>query len=471
MLTDQAAFDYEKYVSVLHAKPLTNFIEAKHFFFFHVGQQNNVIVVCPHGRKFDQARATKVEGFRAVPTENGSPTRGNTRKERAGFLYKGSSQRFPLTRKLMKKKSPDVISVLLKEDRGNPQPEMAYALAESPVPAKPINDYVELKKLIKKDGLLDKQPIYYTYKIITTLGLMALSVVFLFVVHNFWFQIFNAILLAVASAQLGFLGHDGGHRQIFHSTRKNEILALCTGDLLIGMSNGWWLDKHNRHHSHPNETDMDPDIDLGVVAFSEEDVLSKRGIERLIVRHQKYFFFPLLSLVSIDLQKSSILYLIQHKDKYRWTEALLLLIHHVLYLGMLFYCLNPWQAVIFMLIHQLMFGIFLGSAFAPNHKGMPILEKGSTIDFLRRQVLTARNVHSGFFNDFWYGGLNYQVEHHLFPSMPRNNLKKAQKLVRTYCQEHAIAYYETSSIQSFREILQFLHQVSAPLRIPNVQRI
>ncbi len=369
------------------------------------------------------------------------------------------------------KKSPDVVSVLLNEDESNSQSATAYALAESPASVKPLNEYVELKKLVKKDGLFDKQPLYYTYKTLTTLGILALSVVFLFTIHNFWFQIFNAVLFAVATAQLGFLGHDGGHRQIFGSTRNNEFLTLITGDLLIGMSNGWWLDKHNRHHSHPNEVDMDPDIDLGVLAFSEEDVLDKKGIERLIVKHQKYFFFPLLSLLGLDLQKNSITYLIQHKDKYRKTEALLLALHHILYLGMLFYCLNPWQAVIFLVIHQMLFGIFLGAAFAPNHKGMPILEKGSTIDFLRRQVLTARNVNGGFFNDFWYGGLNYQVEHHLFPSMPRNNLKKAQKIVKAYCEEHSIAYYETSLIQSFREILNFLHQVSAPLRVKNSQQM
>lgn len=371
----------------------------------------------------------------------------------------------------MQKQSPDVVLGLLNEDRGCSRSETAYALAEAPLAVKPVNDYVELKKLIKRDGLLDKQPVYYTYKIFTTLGLLALSVVFLFVVHNFWFQIGNAFLFAVASAQLGFLGHDGGHRQIFNSTRKNEILALFIGDLLIGMSNGWWLDKHNRHHSHPNEVDMDPDIDIGVLAFSEEDVLSKRGIARWIVRHQKYFFFPLLSLVGMDLQKASIVYLVKFRDKYRVLEMLLLTLHHALYFGLLFFCLAPWQAVIFIAIHQMVFGVLLGSAFAPNHKGMPLLEKGSRIDFLRRQVLTSRNVSGGFFNDFWYGGLNYQVEHHLFPSMPRNNLKKAQKLVKAYCQEHAIAYYETSVLQSFREILQFLHQVSAPLRAPRVQRV
>lgn len=332
------------------------------------------------------------------------------------------------------------------------------------VPTKQANDYAELKKLIKQRKLLDKQPIYYTYKLITTLSLLALSVTLLFVVHIFWFQLLNAVLLAVASAQLGFLGHDGGHRQIFYTTRKNEILTLITGNLFIGMSNGWWLDKHNAHHAHPNEVDMDPDLDIGVLAFSDEDVLSKKGLLRLIVKHQKYFFFPLLALLGIDLQKRSIVYLLTHKEKYRALEASLLVLHHALYFGMLFFCLNPWQAVIFLLLHQALFGLFLGSAFAPNHKGMPVLEKGSRIDFLRRQVLTSRNVCGGFLNDFWYGGLNYQVEHHLFPSMPRNNLKHAQKIVKAYCQEHDIAYYETSALQSFREILQFLHEVSAPLR-------
>src|SRR5262249_55738311 len=156
---------------------------------------------------------------------------------------------------------------------------------------------------------------------------------------------------------LGFLGHDAGHRQIFHSTRKNEIVTLIMGNLLIGMGNGWWLDKHNAHHSHPNEVDMDPDIDLGVLAFSDEDVRGKKGIQRLIVKHQKFFFFPLLSLLGLDLQQRSIVYLLRNKDKNRLIEALLLTLHHVLYVGILFSCLNPWQAVLFMVIHQMLFGV------------------------------------------------------------------------------------------------------------------
>ncbi|HVU68436.1 MAG TPA: hypothetical protein VHD63_14960, partial [Ktedonobacteraceae bacterium] len=128
----------------------------------------------------------------------------------------------------------------LHEDNNNGQLTAVASTTPIPSPAKAVNDYAELKKRIKQQKLLDKQPVYYTFKIIATLGLLALSVTLLFTVHNFWFQLFNAALLAVASAQLGFLGHDGGHRQIFHTTRKNEMLTLITGNLLIGMSNGWW---------------------------------------------------------------------------------------------------------------------------------------------------------------------------------------------------------------------------------------
>lgn len=347
-------------------------------------------------------------------------------------------------------------------------PQTIPAPVTSPALVKPINDYAELKRLIRKSGLLEKQPAYYTYKTSVTLGLLAFSVLLLFTIHSFWFQLGNAALLAMISAQFGFLGHDAGHRQIFRSTRKNEFFILLMANLSLGMSTSWWLDKHNAHHSHPNEIDMDPDIDIGVLAFSDEEVRSKKGLRRLMVKHQKYFFFPLLSLIALDLQFRSVLYLARHKEKYSALEAVLLILHHALYFGMIFFCLNPWQALIFILVHQMLFGVFLGTAFAPNHKGMPLLEKHSPVDFLRRQVLTARNVRSGLFTDFWYGGLNYQVEHHLFPNMPRNNLKKAQRIVEAYCHEHEIAYYQTGVLQSFREILQFLHEVSAPLRVKQI---
>jgi fatty acid desaturase len=111
-----------------------------------------------------------------------------------------------------------------------------------------------------------------------------------------------------------------------------------------------------------------------------------------------------------------------------------------------------------------LFGLYLGCCFAPNHKGMPMLEEGKEPDYLRRQVLTSRNVRGSRVVDFLMGGLNYQIEHHLFPSMPRPNLRRAQPLVRAFCAEPGISYRESSVFGSYREALRHLHKAGVPLR-------
>jgi fatty acid desaturase len=330
-------------------------------------------------------------------------------------------------------------------------------------------DYAELKQLIKKNGLLEKQPLYYTFKISLLLGLLALGISFLFLVHPLWLQLLNAVYLAFVTTQLGLLGHDAGHRQIFRSTWKNDIVGLISGNLLLGMSHSWWMDKHNQHHSHPNQADLDPDIELPLISVTGED-LGKRGkIIQFIIKHQAIFFFPLLMLVALNLQQSSLRFLFLNKAKYRSIEVAFLLVHFGAYIGVLVFTLGIWQALLFMLVHQGLSGLYLGSIFAPNHKGMPMLEEDSEMGFLYRQVVTARNVKGHPLTDFWYGGLNYQIEHHLFPSMPRNRLREAQRLIKAFCDGHAIPYYETGMLRSYQEILQYLHQIGSPLRKAGLQ--
>jgi fatty acid desaturase len=126
--------------------------------------------------------------------------------------------------------------------------------------------------------------------------------------------------------------------------------------------------------------------------------------------------------------------------------------------------LSPVKAVVFIVVQQALFGLYLGCAFAPNHKGMPMLAADDRSDFLRRQVLTSRNVRGGWLVDFVLGGLNYQIEHHLFPSMPRPNLRRSQALVRQFCHQHGLAYCETTLLRSYGQALRHLHDVGRPLR-------
>ena len=134
------------------------------------------------------------------------------------------------------------------------------------------------------------------------------------------------------------------------------------------------------------------------------------------------------------------------------------------YLGVVLWVLSPVLAVAFVAVHQAVFGLYMGCSFAPNHKGMPIIGAEQKLDYLRRQVVTSRNVRGGWFVDQLLGGLNYQVEHHLFPSMPRTHLRKAQRLVQTYCAQHRIPYTETSLFASYGCALRYLHTLGEPLR-------
>ena len=332
-----------------------------------------------------------------------------------------------------------------------------------PQPNPQQQDYADLKRLITQQGLLDKQLGYYIATSVLTLAFLGASLAFLLIVESFWLQLLNAAFLAFAFTQMGFLVHDAGHRQIFNRTANNDLFGLAT-NLLLGFSRSWWVDTHNQHHVNPNDLDLDPHTALPVFAFSEEQARSKRGTLRFLVGYQSFYFLPVLLLEGIGVRTASVGYLVGGKAKNGVTEALLMALHFVLYLGLLFYVLSVWQALLFVVVHQALLGLYMGLVFAPNHKGMPLLDSESQLDFVRRQVLTSRDVSAHPLTDFLYGGLNYQIEHHLFPSMPRNKLREAQHIVRAFCEARSIPYRESSVLQSNREIFEYLHQVSAPLR-------
>ena len=191
--------------------------------------------------------------------------------------------------------------------------------------------------------------------------------------------------------------------------------------------------KHNRHHLNPNQIGMDGDIDVSVLAFTEDQARSKRGILRLLVRYQAILFFPITLLAFLSFRFGGLAFMIRGgKVKYLFLESLFVVVNTVVYLGLIYYFLGPWNGTYFLLVHQAVTGFLIANTFAPNHKGMPVVDEDASLDFLTHQTMTTRNVKPNPIVDFMYGGLNYQIEHHLFPNMPRNNLGKVRKHVRDF---------------------------------------
>jgi fatty acid desaturase len=326
------------------------------------------------------------------------------------------------------------------------------------------SEYTQLSRQIKQAGLLKRRRGWYAARIGLNLALLAAGWAAFAVLRDSWWQLVTAAYLAVVFTQLAFVGHDAGHRQISRSRPANDRVGLLHANLLVGISFGWWVPKHNAHHTNPNHEDLDPDISITALAFTDGQASSRHGLIRLVARYQAFLFFPLLVLEAAHLHLASAKAVLQGSGRANTLEGLLLVAHVAGYLTALVLVLSPLQAVVFVLVHQGLFGLYLGCSFAPNHKGMPTLTQADQLDFVRRQVLTSRNVTGSRTVDFLLGGLNYQIEHHLFPNMARPNLRHAQPLVRAFCAHHGLPYVEASLFGSYAQALRHLHSVGATLR-------
>jgi fatty acid desaturase len=330
------------------------------------------------------------------------------------------------------------------------------------------SDFAVLNRQVTEAGLLERRPAYYAVRM-SVVGVLLCGVSVAFVmVGSSWWTLLIAVLLGVVFSQAALLAHDVAHRQVFRTRRPSDVVGRIAGNLVVGMSYGWWTEKHTRHHNNPNHDELDPDVQPEVLIWATGSAWGRRGLKGFIARHQAGLFFPLLTLLSLDLRISSIKALRRPGMRRRGLETVLLALHLIVYTAALLVVLSPLQALAFFVVHHAVFGVYLGMTFAPNHKGMP--HPTGDEDFLRKQVLTSRNVTGSRLTDVLLGGLNHQIEHHLFPAMPAPNLRRARPLVKAYCAQIGVSYEETSLLVSYRQALRHLHDVGAPLREAQADR-
>jgi fatty acid desaturase len=204
---------------------------------------------------------------------------------------------------------------------------------------------------------------------------------------------------------------------------------------------------------------MDPDIEHPLLVLTPSQRATKKGVRLVIGRYQALLYYPAsLAIQGIGIHISHIKMLLRSSGE-RTRELGLICAHILLLIIPLALLLPAAKVVAFLAINQAVFGLYLGSTFAPNHKGMPVYAPNEVLGYFRRQVTSSRNIQGGWVMDVLFGGLNRQIEHHLFPSMPRPSLRAAAPMVRQYCAEVGVPYVEVGVWHSARIVLRYLRQV------------
>jgi fatty acid desaturase len=243
-------------------------------------------------------------------------------------------------------------------------------------------------------GLMRRRYGYYWAKLIGAVLVLAAWVVGFILIGDSWWQLANAGVLAVLMTQISFLGHDAAHRQIFKSGRWNDWVSLIIANLLVGISYGWWQREHNRHHANPNKVGADPDIALTAIALTPAQATKQRSqLMRWLVAHQGWYFFPILLLLGLSMHHEAIRRVTSPaKIQRRWVEISFITLRLAGFAVLVFLVLPPEKGFAFLAVQLAVFGLYMGSSFAPNHIGMPLVSPKLKLDFLRRQVLMSRNI-------------------------------------------------------------------------------
>ena len=321
-----------------------------------------------------------------------------------------------------------------------------------------MSDYALLYQMVKEKGLFEKDIKPYLAELGLAFGLYTVMIaIIIFSPSGLLCLFVTAGIFSLGQVRIGLLGHDATHYQIFDSKKLNHLAAFIMWNLGLGLSHLWWEHQHGLHHDHPNNIDLDPDMDRPFLAYSPEQLKNKGPIQKLLIKHQAYLYFLFMMLGLLVSRFYNIHFLVKNKNiKYRLLEIVGITTHTLIYFILIISVFGLRNGIIFTATYHAIAGLLFGLLFAPNHKGMPTIKANTVIDPLQAQIITSRNIKSNTLTNFLYGGLNYQIEHHLFRNMPRHKLRTARSIIKPFRNNNDIYYHETGICQSFKEIFSGL---------------
>jgi fatty acid desaturase len=273
-----------------------------------------------------------------------------------------------------------------------------------------------------------------------------------------WLAVPLVPVLAVLCTALAMVGHEGSHRSFSASPVRNAIVAYFAFPVFGGLSTLYWREKHDRlHHGHPNVEGVDPDIRPFPFVSSRGDHERAGPRLRWFQRNlQRWAFWPMSTLMALGMRRSSLLHLARCPDRDRawWIELACLTVHYTCWIVIPSLIWGPLRAFALYSAIWAGVGVCLALVFAPAHMGLPITA-GQSHDWIH-QLETTRNLRLPRVVSYFFIGLDHQVEHHLFPKIPHQNLPRAAAITAAWCRQHGLPHLEEPYLAALVDAARFM---------------
>jgi len=364
-----------------------------------------------------------------------------------------------------------------------------------------VKEHRKIRQELLRRGLFETNNYYYYVKYIWLFFLLAASISLTLLAPTKPLRLTGAVFMAAFWQQLAFIGHDVGHNAISHKKWKDTTLGIIFGNTLGGISLGWWKHSHNVHHIVCNSVEHDPDIQhMPIMAVTDEifdaNKLDNAGvydkeqngfwstyhmkwispdlISRYLVSYQHWLFYPIMAVARFNLYIQGFIYVATAWKQDAWFAKrfqkleFLTLVGFVTWLSLLVSAMpTAGERVQWLLISHALAGL-LHVQICISHFTMDTYHghayNGADDDWFKMQCFTTMNVDSWRWFDFVHGGLQFQIEHHLYPRLPRHNLREARALIKPFCVKWNVPYHELGFVDSNLELVAGLKSVAMKCR-------
>jgi len=311
--------------------------------------------------------------------------------------------------------------------------------------ASPYPDiFDELKAQVREAGLLARVPIRGSIE----MSAIIISMLVLLLTAPSWNIVLLGLFLTLLYTRAVFVSHDLLHTQYFKNKSLSKKLSYPFSAFILSNSSSWWDFKHNiNHHTYCNIVEKDEDIRALDGAFTSQ----QRGNSPFIKKYKYLIFWGSMFFMFPAFIAQSYNFVLKRK---LWGELALMLLHWPLVWGTLIYQIGMFDTLMVALILNFVVSPWLAFGFITNHLGCETFneEEAKEFSWMELQMRGSRSLKGGFLVHWFYGGLNTQIEHHLFPKAPRFHLLKVQKMTKKFAQKHNILYFESSPVQAYVQI-------------------